>query len=228
LPPALVEALDKIGGQIDVEVFDPLLCAASVEELAETFGRVFPKFRDYYLSTLLIMWGVLQEDAKRFSLLTIGSFRASEDLIRVHGPQWIGRDAGLEALRGLATIIRVAKAASRVLEEGRPTELRVEESRAASWADSIVAYALAISVVVASLNRLASGRPSAVTEGNLATLAHWSNDYAAQAYHLTKVIGLLNPKRPGGPIGASENEDLVLAEAGLDSYAEMLREDDQS
>src|SRR5439155_27184449 len=71
LPPALVEALDKIGDQIEVEILDPLLCAASVEQLARTFERVFAKFRDYYVSTVLIMWGFLQEDAQRFSALTI-------------------------------------------------------------------------------------------------------------------------------------------------------------
>jgi hypothetical protein len=37
----LVEALDTIGGQIEVGILDPLLCAASVEQLARTFERVF-------------------------------------------------------------------------------------------------------------------------------------------------------------------------------------------
>ena len=59
LPPALVEALDKIGDQIGVEILDPLLCAASVEQLARTFEHVFPRFRDYYVSTIFIMWGYL-------------------------------------------------------------------------------------------------------------------------------------------------------------------------
>src|SRR5438132_11983253 len=85
LPPALLEALDKIGDQIAVEILDPLLCAASVEQLARTFEGVFPKFRDYYLSTVLIMWGFLQEDAQRFSALTIRSFQESEHLIRARG-----------------------------------------------------------------------------------------------------------------------------------------------
>src|SRR5438132_6947613 len=87
LPPALVEALDKISDQIAVEILDPLLCAGSVEQLARTFERVFPKFRDYYLSTVLIMWGFLQEDAQRFSALTIRSFQESEPLIRERGPR---------------------------------------------------------------------------------------------------------------------------------------------
>jgi len=58
LPTTLVEALDKIGDQIEIEILDPLLCAASVEQLAGTFERLFNTFRDYYISTVLILWGV--------------------------------------------------------------------------------------------------------------------------------------------------------------------------
>ena len=57
LPATLVEALDKISDQIAAEIFDPLLCAATVEESARTFERMFPRFRDYYVSTLLIQIG---------------------------------------------------------------------------------------------------------------------------------------------------------------------------
>jgi len=62
---------------------------------------------------------------------------------------------------------------------------------------------------------------------NVATLAHWSKSYAVRAYHFTKVIGPLKSAPPDRPVSPSEEEDLVLAEAGLDSYAEMLRRDDQ-
>src|SRR5437016_5081582 len=85
LPSTLVEALDKISDQIATEVFDPLLCAASVEQSARTFERVFPKFRDYYISTLLILLAFHQEDPERFSALTIRSFEESENFIRLNG-----------------------------------------------------------------------------------------------------------------------------------------------
>ena len=124
LPPALVVALDKIADQIGEEVFDPLLQAASVEQLARIFERVFPKFRDYYASTIFIVWGWLQEDPQRFSALTIRSFQESEHLIRSHGPRWIGRDASLNASHGLATITRVAKAVGVFLDKQRPADLR--------------------------------------------------------------------------------------------------------
>lgn len=227
LPPVLVEALDRIGDQIGVEILDPLLCATSNEQLARTFERVFPKFRDYYLSTVLIMWGFLQEDPQRFSALTIRSFQESEDLVRGRGPRWIGQEAALNALQGLATMIRIAKVATSLFDQKRSAELRADEARAEAWANSIIAYAMAFSSVLASLNALANGRRTSAKLENVASLAHWSKSYAVRAYHFTKVIGLLKATSPDRSISPSEEEDLVLAEAGLDSYAEVLREDDQ-
>ncbi|SPF34659.1 hypothetical protein SBA4_1540006 [Candidatus Sulfopaludibacter sp. SbA4] len=227
LPTALVEALDKIGDQIAIEILDPLLCSTTVEQLARTFEHVFPKFRDYYVSTALLMWGFLQEDPQRFSELTIRSFQQSEGLIRARGPHWIGQDASLNALQGLTTIIRVAKAATRLFDRDKASPLRAEESSVEPWANSIIAYAMAFSPLLASLTALADGRTVSGRLENVATLAHWSKSYAVRAYHLTKVIGLLKYAPLGSPVGPSEREDLVLAEAGLDSYAETLRQDDQ-
>src|SRR5580658_4391955 len=124
LPPALVVALERIADQIGDEIFTPLLQASSVEKLARTFERVFPKFRDYYASTIFIVWGWLQEDPQRFSALTIQSFQESEQLIRSHGPRWIGQDASLNALHGLATINRIAKAAAVILDKQGTASLR--------------------------------------------------------------------------------------------------------
>jgi hypothetical protein len=227
LPPALVEALYKIGGQIEVEILAPLLCAPSVEQLAITFECAFPTFRDYYVSTVLILRGFLQEDGQRFSALTIRSFRDSQNLIRSRGPQWIGQAASLDALHGLATIIRIARVAARLIEPGRSADIGVNGLRAEQWANSIVAYSMALASVLASLTALTNGSNTSVKLENVAALAHWSKSYAAQAYHLTKAIGLLKTVPSGAPADRSDEEDLFLAEAGLDSYFEALRQDDQ-
>jgi hypothetical protein len=189
---------------------------------------VFPKFRDYYVSTVLIMWGSLREDPQRFSALTIRSFQESEHLIRSRGPHWIGQDASLNALHGLATIIRIAKAAARLFDKQRAADLQPNESGAEQWANSIIAYAMAFSSVLASLNALTTGRTTSAKLDNVAALAHWSKSYAVHAYQLTKAMGLLKTVLPSAPVGPSEEEDLVLAEAGLDSYIEALAQDDQA
>jgi hypothetical protein len=223
LPSTLVEALDKIGCQIEIELLDPLLCSASVEELAKAFEMAFPRFRDYYISTVLITWGFFRENGDRFSTLTIRSFQESERLIRDRGPRWIGREASLNALSGLATMIRVAKAAKKFSgEESTFNVLHLER-----WASSAVAYAMAFSSVLAAFTALENGRTTSHRLENVASLAGWSKNYAAQAYHFTKSLGFLSPSIPGTLPSVDADEDDVLAEAGLDSYADALAQDDQ-
>lgn len=228
LPPGLVEALDKIGDQVEIEILDPLLSAGSVEQLARTFERVFPTFRDYNISTVLILWGFLREDAQRFSALTIRGFQESEHLIRATGPRWIGQDASLNALSGLATVIRVAKGVTRLVDWDRSVALHANESSVSPWANSITPYMMALSSVLTALTALKNGRTTSARLENVASLAHWSRNYAAQAYHLAKALGLLKTSRPVAPVGRSDEEDAVLAGAGLDDYAAALAQDDQS
>jgi hypothetical protein len=227
LPPTLIDALDRISDQIAIEVFDPLLCAASVEQSARIFEQVFPKFRDYYVSTLLILWGFLQQDPQRFSALTIRSFEESENLIRSSGPHWIGRDATLNALHALTTMTRVAKAALRVFDRKEASAIQGDAATGESWASSIIGFAMAFSAVLAALSALANGRKTSARLENVAALAQWSRNYAVRVYHLTKVLGLIKTTPPAAPIGSSDQEDEVLAQSGLDSYAEALVEDDQ-
>jgi hypothetical protein len=225
LPPALIEALEGIGNQIEVEILDPLLSAASIEQLAETFERVFPKFRDYYISTILIVLGWLREDPQRFSALTMRSFLGAERLIRSHGQRWIAQDASLSALHGLRTMSRVAKAATAVA--AKQPDFPPHDPNPEVWANTLVAYAMAFSAAITCLAALADGRNSSAKLENVAALAHWSKGYAVRAYHFAKVAGLVKTMRPSAPVGRSDEEDLVLAEAGLDSYLEGIAQEDR-
>jgi hypothetical protein len=227
LPPTLLDALDRISDQIAVEIFDPLLCAASVERSARTFEQVFPKFRDYYASTLLILWGFLQEDPQRFSALTIRSFEESENLIRASGPHWIGQDATLNALQALATITRVAKAAVRLFDGKAVSDIHGDASSGEAWANWIIGFVMAFSAVLSALTAFSNGRKTSARLENAAALAHWSRNYAVRVYHFTKALGLLKTTPAATPIGSSESEDEMLAESGLDSYAEALFKDDR-
>jgi hypothetical protein len=227
LPPALVEALDRIGDQIEAEIVAPLLSAASEEQLARTFEQVFASFRDYYISTILIMWGCLQEDPKRFAVLTVRSFQDAQNLVRERGPQWIGEDASLNALEGLATIMRIAKAATKLFTSGSSADLQPNKSDPEQWTNSIIAYAMAFSCVLSSLTALTGGRINSVRSENVVALAHWSRSYAVQAYHFTKAMGLLRTASSTAPLTENDDEDLVLAEAGFDSYAQSLNHDDE-
>ena len=226
LPPSLAEALDKIGDRIRVEVFDPLLCAGSEEELAAAFERVFPKFRDYYIWSILILQGSLHEDVPRFAELTIRSFRESEELIRSTGPKWMGQAAYLNALHGLSTVVGIVKAAARLIEQGKLPDIGTNQSLVEQWANSLLAYTLAFSSLLAPLTALAGGNATSARLENVVALANQSTRYAVKAYHLSKVIGLLKPALSCGPVDQGDEEDLILAEAGLEEYVEMLRQYD--
>src|ERR1035441_7316137 len=82
-----------------------------------------------------------------------------------------------------------------VLDQGSgippEAQLHANESSAEPWANSIIAYVMAISSVLAALTALENGRTTSARLENVASLAHWSKAYAAQAYHFTKALGLL-------------------------------------
>jgi len=130
-------------------------------------------------------------------------------------------------LHGLGAIIRVAKAATRLFEHGKSAGNGASESHAGQLANSIVAYAMALASVLSSLTALSTGRATSAKLQNVAALAHWSKSYAVQANHLAKAAGLLKTSPSRGAADRSDEEDLVLAEAGLDNYVEALRQDDR-
>jgi hypothetical protein len=227
LPASLIEDLDRIASQIKWEVLDPLQCAASDEDLAITVERVLPRFANHYISVVHLLLGFLHEDAERLSVLTMRSFRESEDLIRSSGPRWIGQAATLNALQGLTTVERIVKAAIGHWRQGSLVGIGTEGLQLEQWAKSLISYWMVYFAVHASLIALASGQPTPAKLDNVVALANRSNKYAVEAYHLSKVIGLLKAATSSGPVDHGDDEDIALADAGLDSYVEALRQDDR-
>ncbi|MBV9612644.1 MAG: hypothetical protein JO091_09230 [Acidobacteriaceae bacterium] len=134
----------------------------------------------------------------------------------------------MNALSALATITRIAKAAVRLFDGNAASDNQGDASSGEAWANSIVAFVMAFSAVLSALTALGSGRKTSARLENAAALAHWSKNYGVRVYHLTKALGLVKARPPVGPIGCSEEEDAVLADSGLDSYAEALVKDDQA
>jgi hypothetical protein len=226
LPRGVVEALDKLGDQIRIEVLEPIVCAETLDAMARAFERLYPRFQAYQTSTILIIWASVAQDPQRFSALTIRSFHESESLIRDKGPKWLGSDGISQVLAALATIRRVAKAAPELTNLSAAGKIQPEPRVLAEWANAIVAFGLTFSVVVSSLQALSSGTAISCRLQNIVQLAHWSKAYAAKAYHLAKVMGLLKPVSSEHAITQNDAEDLALAEAGLDDYSKLLLAED--
>jgi len=105
--------------------------------------------------------------------------------------------------------------------------LQAEQSSGERWANCLIAYVMAFSSVLAALTALESGRTTSARLENIASLAQWSRTYAAQSYHFTQALGFLKTSQPAAPVSQSDEEDAVLAGAGLDDYAAALAQDDQ-
>jgi hypothetical protein len=111
--------------------------------------------------------------------------------------------------------------------EIQASDIQADAATGEAWANSIVGFVMAFSAVLSALTALTNGRTTAARLENVAALAYWSRNYAGRVYHLTKTLGLLKTTPGAAPIGSSEVEDEILAESGLDSYAEALVKDDQ-
>lgn len=223
LAPAVVDALEKLSAQVRRQIFDPLVYAEDREHLAKTFERVYPGFWNHYLGIVLTLWAAVG-DPQRFSVLTVRVFERSQDLLRQRGPQRIGQDATAAALLGLHTVARVSRAAMRLLEPGASSALPASESLQV-WASWVVAYAMAACTVwfALSAERL-HGRPE-----NAVQLAYWSKGYALRVYDLSQRLGLLRYVPASGPLPAtSDDEDVPLANAGLDEYRQLLAREDEA
>ena len=134
----------------------------------------------------------------------------------------------MNALQGLTTITRVAKAATRFFDPEQSAALQADVSGAEQWANSIVGFAMAFSAVLAALTALSSGRKTSTRLENAATLAHWSKQYAVRAYHLTKGMGVFKPAKAAHmAISPDDPEDTMLAESGFDDFAQMLAKEDR-
>jgi len=86
---------------------------------------------------------------------------------------------------------------------------------------------MALSGVLSPLAALANNRVPSASLENVVQLAHWSKSYAVMAYHAGKSLGFLRVLRPGPITEADEQEDGELADAGLTSYNELLRDDEE-
>lgn len=226
LPVATVEALDGLVAQTQAQILDPLLYATSVEQLTRTFEQLYPKFWNHSFSLILTLWAAVEEDPQRFFVLTTPGFEESQDILRERGPRLIGQDATLAALFGLHTITRVSQAATKLLEPKPVLAVQLNEDLAKEWQEWIIAYGMAVSGVLFSL---ISGKRLRGRRDNIVHLAYWSKTYAVKVYDLTKRLGLLQPMAPPGPLPeASDEEDLLLAEAGLDDYRQLLEEEEEA
>ncbi len=222
--PSVLQALEGLWQEIESQALTPLFLADPQEGLTLTFQRVYPRFAAYYLSATLTLVASLEEPQLVGELVGY-SFDTLRDTLRARGPECLGREPTLAALIGVHSMTRIFKAAAHQLVDD-PTQREQLEAIAGQWTATAIAYMLTMFAVSYAL---AQDKAFAGRWGNVATLAHWSQAYAAQVYDLSTRHGLLrSPTRPPGaaPVRSTE-EDLQLADAGLEDYAGLLEQKDE-
>ena len=216
LPTGVVAALEARSEQMQLLVIEPLLVSEPVD-LERRFTELFGRFVELYLSGVLLVLGTMG-DLTRFLSLAPHSFRAAEDIIRSKVGLELGSEEGAIVLRGLATIQRVVNGTLRAISNPA-TRSRLEDARLTELAQWTVAYFQAVAPVL----WVANGRISIpIRQDNVTQLAQWSANYANGCYAIARSSGILLPASPTGPLPQADPEDVELANAGLEGYAETL------
>lgn len=215
--PSVLQALDGLWKQIETETLIPLFLAEP-RELAQVFQLVHPRFAAYYVGATMALVANVKQPELIGQMVTY-SFDALGTTLQQRGPANLGRDATIVALIGAHTMGRIFKAAAQLVS-GKEAAIRLE-GIAEAWTRITTAYMLAMFGISCAISQADSfeGRWE-----NVQTLAHWSRAYAAQARDLSVRHGILRlPPRPSGdwPVQSTE-EDLELADAGLEDYARLL------
>lgn len=215
--PSALQTLESLWQQIETQTLAPLFMAEPREGLAQTFRVVYPRFFRYYIAATLTLLASMKEPQLVGQLVSF-SFDALSNELKKRGPKLLGREPATAALIGVHSMARVMKAAARQFVQNEPEQL---ESIAAQFTSTTTAYMLTMFAVshALSLGDAFKGRPE-----NVSILARWGQDYAAKVYDLAVRSGLLKPpQRPPGDLsGRSPEEDLGLAEAGIEEYARLL------
>jgi hypothetical protein len=216
-PPPVLQAIDGLFTQMENQVLEPLLYGVPVHELPAAFQRQYPRFGPLYTAIIGTVLSAFEQDPQRLLTVATGGLVDVARTLQEAGPQRIGREPALAALIGIQTIGRVAlRTIARLGTELPPVPDRV----IAEWGSFAFAHMLSLFAVTSFLAHDEPLRGGAV---NASVLARWSKEYAGRVYHLSKSMGLLRPAVAPGPIPTeSDEEDLRLANAGLEHYRELL------
>jgi hypothetical protein len=229
LPPSLrnifqpsdLRTLEGLREQIETQTLSPLFMAEPRQGLTEVFRLVYPRFFSYYTAATQTLLARVKEPELLGQFVTF-SFEALRAELMTEGPARLERQALIAALIGVRSMTQVVSAAAgpAVTDDSALRE-RLEGVAQQFTAES-TAYMLTILAVSHALN-LGDGFRG--RSENVAILARWSQAYAARVYGIAVRCGLLRlPQRPPGPFpSGSTEEDVQLAEAGLEEYVELLR-----
>lgn len=136
------------------------------------------------------------------------------------GGETIGEEATNDTLLALFTADIVNRRIVKLIDTGDRIDITEENLRQLhSW---ITAYNMASLCVWHYLDQ-----PEGL-ESNVRVLAYWSRYYAVGMYECAKVLRLLEVRAVAGEVAQPDEEDLELAQAGLEDFVTRLVEEEES
>jgi hypothetical protein len=216
--PAL-SALELITQQMVSEVLQPLLCIPDLEGLRKEFGELFGRFSDLQNSMFYLMYSVIPNIADLL-LLSAPALAMFKRALENRGVETIGEEATNDTLLALFTADIVNRRIVKLIDARDRISITEENLRQLhNW---ITAYNMA-SLCIWHYFDSHQGLQS-----NVRVLAYWSRYYAVGMYECAKASRLLEVRAVAGEVAQPDEEDLELAQAGLEDFVTRLAEEEES
>lgn len=218
LPPPALGALELIMQQMVSDILQPLLYIPDLEGLRKEFGGLFGRFSDLQNSIFYLMYSVIPDISDLLLLSTPALAMFKRDLEN-RGGETIGEEAANDTLLALFTAGIVNRRIVKLIDSGDKIDITEEDLRQLhNW---ITAYNMA-SLCVWHYFDSHDGLQS-----NVRMLAYWSRYYAVGIYECAKALRLLEVRVVGGEVAEPDEEDLELAQAGLEDFVTRLVEEEE-
>lgn len=224
LPATTAEALDAIVKQMQVTVFQPLLYAATQEELRERFVGLFRSYSMQYLSASFQLATAAANQPNTIATTITRELR--EWQAPSEASQILGQDVAMMLTSAVDIAARVLQRSIRTLMQSPRPGLQDQEMR---WFNGFMLFTMAVTPVLDALR----DRPVTARRENLIALTMWARIYAAQLYAQSRRLGWIPAPKEGvgGKVGqlatGTEEEERLLAEAGLEAWADDLAAQEQ-
>lgn len=218
IPEPVLKALEVITRQVETEILKPLLYAPDFEELGKEFTRLFAPFSDLQNSMFFLIYGVLT-NVSDFFLLSASALDIFKRDLESRGSETIGEVATNDALLALRIMNLVTRRIAKIVEAGHSID--AEERDLQQFRNRITACSVANLCVWYYLSQ-SEGR-----QENVRVLAYWSRHHAAGVYRFAKALRVVEVPTSIGEIPQPDEEDLRLAEAGLEDFVTRLAQEEE-
>jgi hypothetical protein len=224
LPPSTFDALDAITRQMKESVFDPLLYASSQEELRERFGRLFKTYWLQYVSASLQLASAAAHEPSPVATAIVRAF--GEWKPPTNAAAVLGNEVAMMLASAIDVIGRVLRRSIRTLMQ---SQRAIPQERELEWLNGFVLFSMSVGPVLDSLG----DTPVRGRRENLVLLTMWARVYAVQLYAVSRRLGWIPEAAPlvgaeGVPLAtATDEEEQILAEAGIKEWAERLTVQEQ-